>query len=75
MQAPILGEAAESIGARAQVAKLDVDQAREIAERYGVIAVPTLLLFQYGVEVTRFIGLTSADLLVAAILTALDQPE
>ena len=75
MQAPILDEVAESVGARAQVAKLDVDQAREIADRYGVIAVPTLILFRDGIEVTQFIGLTSADVLAAAILAVLDSSE
>jgi thioredoxin len=75
MQAPILDEVAESIGVRARVAKLDVDQARDVADRYGITAVPTLILFQEGVEVSRFIGLTEEDTLVAAILMALESLE
>ncbi|MEN6428980.1 MAG: thioredoxin domain-containing protein [Phycisphaerales bacterium] len=71
-QAPILEEVADRLEGKAQVAKLDIDKARSIAQRYGVSAVPTLILFQNGVEVKRFLGVTSADVLVAAILAAVD---
>ncbi|MEN6335370.1 MAG: thioredoxin domain-containing protein, partial [Phycisphaerales bacterium] len=69
-QAPILEDVADRLEGRAQVAKLDVDKSRGIVLRYGVTAVPTLILFREGVEVTRFVGVTSADVLVAAILAA-----
>ncbi|MEN6574771.1 MAG: thioredoxin family protein [Phycisphaerales bacterium] len=71
-QAPILEEVADRLEGKAQVAKLDVDKARSIAQRYGVTGVPTLILFHEGVEIERFVGVTSADVLVAAILAALD---
>jgi thioredoxin len=73
-QAPILEEVADRLQGRAQVAKLDIDQARPIVQRYGVAAVPTLILFQDGVEVTRFVGVTSTDVLVAAILSVVNAP-
>lgn len=74
VQAPILEEVADRLLGRAQVAKLDIDKARSIAQRYGVTAIPTLILFHDGVEVKRFVGVTSADVLVAAILAAVDSP-
>jgi len=74
-QAPILEEVADRLEGRAQVAKLDIDKARSILPQYGVTAVPTLILFQNGVEVKRFVGVTSADVLVAAILAVVDSQE
>ncbi len=71
-QAPILEEVADRLEGEAQVAKLDIDKARSILQRYGVTAVPTLILFRDGVEIKRFIGVTSADVLVAAILAAVE---
>jgi len=71
-QAPILEEVADRLEGRAQVAKLDIDKARSIAQQYGVTGVPTLILFQDGVEVQRFVGVTGADVLVEAILAVVD---
>jgi len=71
-QAAILDEVADRLEGRAQVAKLDIDKARSIAQQYGVTGVPTLVLFQDGVEVQRFVGVTGADVLVEAILAVAD---
>jgi thioredoxin len=71
-QAPILEEVADRLEGKAQVAKLDIDKARNIAQQYGVTAVPTLILFRDGVEVQRFVGVTDADVLVKAILAVVD---
>lgn len=71
-QAPILDEVADRLEGRAQVAKLDIDKARSIAQQYGVTGVPTLILFQDGVEIERFVGVTGADVLVEAILAVVD---
>ena len=57
------------------MAKLDVDRAQSIVKRYGVTAIPTLILFRMGTEVKRFVGVTSPDVLVAAILAAVDSLE
>jgi thioredoxin len=69
IQAPILDEVAERVQGRARVAKLDVDQAPSIAHSYGVTAIPALIVFKDGLEVRRFAGVTSADVLVAAMLS------
>ena len=73
-QGPILEEIADRLDGRARVAKVDVDKARSIMQRYNVTAVPTLILFREGSEVKRFVGVTGADALVAAILEAVGSP-
>ncbi len=71
MQVPILEELAESVDSRAKIAKLNVDEAGGIAGRFGVQAIPTLLLFKDGNEVQHFIGVQSRETLIDAITSEL----
>ncbi len=71
-QAPVLEEVADRLLGRARVAKLDVDKVSAVAKRYSVTSIPTLIVFQDGLVVRRFVGETSADVLVAAVLAAVD---
>ena len=71
MQVPILKELAESVGGQARIAKLNVDEAEGVAGRFGVQAIPTLLLFKDGNEVQHFIGVQSRETLIDAITSEL----
>ena len=56
MLGPIIDEvAAEHVG-KAPVCKLNIDQAQQIASRYGVMSIPTVMLFKNGEEVERAVG-------------------
>ena len=56
MLGPIIDEvAAEHVG-KATVCKLNIDQAQQIANRYGVMSIPTVMLFKNGEEVERAVG-------------------
>lgn len=41
--------------------KLDVDKASDMAREYGVMSIPTIILFKNGKEVKRFTGFMSKD--------------
>ena len=56
------------------VAKVDVDEQRELGERFRVMSVPTLLVFREGQLVDRFVGATPAAGLRAAIRDASAPP-
>jgi thioredoxin 1 len=56
MIAPAIDALAGEYEGRAKVAKLDVDEAPEVAERYGIQSIPTLLLFKDGRVVEQRIG-------------------
>ncbi len=71
-QAPIVEEVAEIVKDQARVAKLDVDNAPAMTQRYEINAIPTLILFRDGLEIQRFVGVTNTGTLVAAILPAVD---
>lgn len=62
--APILDEVAASESARLKVVKVDVDQNQSVAGKFGVMSIPTLILFKGGDAVERFVGLTQKDALV-----------
>jgi thioredoxin 1 len=70
MQGPILEEVTQSINGSAQIAKLNVDNAVSVAERFDVQSIPTLILFKDGNEVRRFVGVQPKDILLDAIHSA-----
>ena len=55
MLAPVIEELAGE-HPEVQFAKLDVDQVPDVAMRFGVSAIPTVVLFKAGKEVQRFVG-------------------
>lgn len=48
VQSPILKEVASELGERVRVIKIDVDQNQDIAARYQIQSVPTLMIFKNG---------------------------
>ena len=69
-QAPILEELADAFADRAAVAEVDVSENREIAQRFGIQSIPTLVVFRYGREQARFVGLQPREVLAGAIEAA-----
>jgi len=53
---PIIDEVAEEVKDRAKVYKVDIDQSSDIASRYGVMSVPTLVVFENGEVKKQVIG-------------------
>lgn len=56
MLAPVIEELAESYAGQVKVCKLNVDENQSTAAQYGVMSIPTLVLFKGGQEVDRIIG-------------------
>lgn len=56
MVAPIVEELAEEYDGKVKFGELDVDSNTNIAVRYGIRSIPTLLIIKSGEEVTRIIG-------------------
>ncbi|MEE9366304.1 MAG: thioredoxin [Dehalococcoidales bacterium] len=69
MLAPVIEELADEYAGRIKVGKLDIDDNRETPGQYGIQGVPTLIIFQNGQPVKKFVGLISKD----KITEALDQ--
>lgn len=54
--APVIEEIADEYREQLRVVKINVDENDQTADRYGVLGIPTLILFINGVPVTRSVG-------------------
>jgi thioredoxin 1 len=68
MQSPILKEVAAEFGEKIKVIKIDVDQNNEIAGRYNIQSVPTLIIFKNGKLVWRQSGVVSKSQLKSVLM-------
>jgi len=67
--APVIEELATDFSGKAGVYKLNVDEAGDIAQQYGVMSIPTIICFKGGQEVSRTMGAQPKE----ALASQLDQ--
>lgn len=53
---PIVDEIADDLAGQIKVAKCNVDENQDIAMKYGVMSIPTLVLLKGGQEIARAVG-------------------
>jgi len=58
MLTPTIEDLAKQYQGKIKIGKLDTDANQDVAIRYGITAIPTILLFQNGEVVKKFVGLT-----------------
>lgn len=63
MQSPILEEIKED-RSDIKIMKVDVDQEPELAREYGIMSIPTLILFKDGKEVAKNVGFMPKEVLI-----------
>ena len=66
MLRPIIDEIAES-NENVKIVSINVDNEDELAEDYGVMSIPCLVLFDKGKEINRSVGMTSKDAIESMI--------
>ncbi|TVQ59032.1 MAG: thioredoxin [Phycisphaerales bacterium] len=71
MLTPIIDELADEFDGRAKIGKVDTDANRDISVKYGISAIPTILLFKNGEVAQKFVGLTKKDEFKAALESAI----
>ncbi len=69
MIAPIVDELADEFDGTLAVGKLDADAHQEILMNYGVMGIPTLILFKDGEPVTRITGFRPKDKILKELST------
>jgi thioredoxin 1 len=67
MQGPIVDKVAEAYEGKATVGKLNVDDNSETAAKFGVMSIPTIILFKDGEKVKQFTGVQSEEVLKGAL--------
>jgi thioredoxin 1 len=61
MVGPIIEELAKEHEGKIKIGKLNVDENPQMAMDYGVMSIPTVILFKEGKEITRKIGLENKE--------------
>ena len=67
MMAPVIDSIAEEESGNIKVGKINVDDNPNLAERYGIMSIPTILVFKQGNIVKTFIGVTAKSEIKAAL--------
>lgn len=67
MLSPLVDEIAGEMDGKVKVGKLNVDEARLIASRYGVMSIPTLILFEDGKLVNQSVGFINKQQIAAFV--------
>ena len=61
MMSPIIDEIAEEQIENLKVGKVNVDNNQELAEKFGILSIPTIVILKNGKIIKTFIGVTSKD--------------
>jgi len=61
MLAPMVDDLAEKYAGKVVVGKVNVDEEQELAIRYGVMSIPTVIFFKDGKEIDRKVGVMPPD--------------
>jgi thioredoxin 1 len=67
MQAPVIEEIQKEMESKIKVGKLDIDKSPDIADRYGVQSIPTMIIFKNGKPAEQFVGITTKEKITEAI--------
>ncbi|MEK7119630.1 MAG: thioredoxin [Patescibacteria group bacterium] len=67
VQGPIVEDVAKAMAGKAKVGKLNVDENPQMAQKYSVMSIPTLMVFKNGTVVKQFIGVQSKEALVGEL--------
>jgi len=69
MMGPIIEQLAEELEGKVVVGKLNVDENPQMAQKYGVMSIPTLLIFKDGRVVEQFVGVQPKEVLKQVLLS------
>lgn len=64
---PIVEDVAKTLGDKVVVGKLNVDENPQYAQKYGIMSIPTIMVFKNGTVVRQFIGVQSKETLLGEL--------
>ena len=73
MIAPVLEELSKEMADKIDIVKVNVDDHQDIAVKYGIMSIPTLIIFKNGNVVDQSLGSTSKSKLIDWINSALNR--
>lgn len=67
MMSPIIDKIAEELGENAKVGKVNSDENMELAEKYQIMSIPTIIIFRNGNLEKSFVGVTDKTTIMEAL--------
>ncbi len=67
MQNPIVNEVGMALGDKVKIGKLNVDENPTVTQKFGVMSIPTIMIFKNGTVVKQFIGVQSKETLLSEL--------
>ena len=61
MMSPIIEEIADELGDKVKVGKVNSDENMELAEKYQIMSIPTIMVIKNGQVVKTFVGVTNKE--------------
>jgi thioredoxin 1 len=71
MLGPVIDELAGEYEGKAKVGKIDIDNNRDAAVQFGILSIPSIIIFKNGEVVNKFVGISPKDELASAIDAAM----
>lgn len=72
MMAPVLDQLSSEYNGNVKFVKVNIDEYQDVAVRYGIMSIPTLVIFKEGEEIGRIVGYMSKDNLKDELQRALN---
>ena len=67
MMSPIIEEIATELGDKAKVGKVNSDENMDLAEKYGIMSIPTIMVIKNGEVKKTFVGVTDKSEIINAV--------
>jgi len=64
LMGPVLNDLAEEVNGKVTIGKVNVEEQKMTASKFKIRSIPTIILFQNGIEIHRFMGFKSKDYLL-----------
>ena len=67
MMSPIIDEISDELGDKIKVGKINTDENLELAQEYGIMSIPTIMIIKNGEISKTFIGVTDKDEIIKEV--------
>ena len=67
IMSPIIDEIADELGERVKVGKVNSDENMELTEKFGIMSIPTIIIFENGKICKTFTGVTDKEKIIEAV--------
>lgn len=67
MMSPVIDTIAEELGETVKVGKVNSDENMNLAEKYGIMSIPTIMVFKNGNLDKTFVGVTDKSTIIEAV--------